>query len=319
MITEFVGNLFCPPEPGHVFVISGKTTDAAMRLDIDFLASKDVDANCLLQISIHFHKDVVVRNSRINNEWGEPETSENLDTVAGVRPLVEGQRFRLCILVTETNFMIAFNDTPFCTYAFRGETSEIKTLRITKDLQYVNQVDHRRCYPSPRPLVWLNDDYHSFSNDVPKKFMAGHAMVVKAIPFGNPKGRFTVTFFENETKKQAFHFNARFDEMRVVRNSTNDKLVFREEESNGEFPFVFDQQFKMAIALSLTHFLVAIDGKRFCTYKYRTQNQFEALNGFKIFCLEQMRLEVASIDHIYTGSPTCAEFESFSNPDVELF
>lgn len=33
---------------------------------------------------------------------------------------------------------------------------------------------------------------------------------------------------------------------------------FREEETAGEFPFVFDQQFKIAIALSTTHFLVAM-------------------------------------------------------------
>lgn len=289
------------------------------RFDIDFLASKANDANCLLQLSVHFHKDVVVRNTCIDGEWGEPETTENLDSMAVPRPLISGQRFRVCILVTDTNFMIAFNEVPYCTYKFRESLADIRTLRVAKDVQYVNQVDHRRCFPSPRPLVWLNDDYHSFSNDVPKKFMPGHAIIIKGIPFGNPKGRFTITFFENETKKQAFHFNARFDQQIVVRNSTNEKMSFREEETSCEFPFVFDQQFKIAIALSVTHFLIGIDGRRFCTYKYRTQNQFEALNGFKIFCLDQMRLEVATIDHIYTGSPTCQEFESFSNPDVELY
>lgn len=194
------------------------------RLDIDFLTSKSTDANCLLQISVDFHKDLVFRNTCIANEWGEPETTENLDPMAVSRLLVAGQRFRVCILVTDTKFMIALNEVPFCMYKFRGQLSDIRTLRVTKDVQYVNQVDHRRCYPSPRPLVWLNDDYHSFSNDVPKKFMAGHAIVIKGIPFGNPKGRFTITFFENETKKQAFHFNARFEQQIVVRNSTNEKL-----------------------------------------------------------------------------------------------
>uniref|UniRef100_A0A336LTS2 Galectin n=1 Tax=Culicoides sonorensis TaxID=179676 RepID=A0A336LTS2_CULSO len=319
MITEFIGNLFCPPEPGHAFVISGKSTDAAMQLDFDFLASKAPDANCHLKVSVHFHKDWIVRNSCFDGNWGEPEIKENLDELAIPRPLEPGKRFRLQILVTEDRFLIGFNDIHYCSYKFRGRLSDIRTLKIHKDVQYVNQVDHRTCYPSPRPLIQYNEDHHSFSNDVPKKFMPGHAMIISAIPYGNPKGRFTIYFFENETKKQALHFNARFDQQIVVRNSTNDKLSFREEETSGEFPFVFDQQFKLAIALSTTHFLIAIDGRRFCMYKYRTQNQFDSLNGFKIYCLDQLRLEVATVDHIYTGSPSCQEFETFSNPDLQLY
>lgn len=85
------------------------------------------------------------------------------------------------------------------------------------------------------------------------------------------------------------------------------------------FPFVFDQQFKLVIALSTTHFLIAVNGKQFCTYKYQTKEQLQVLNGFKLFCLEGIRLEVSSVDHIYTGNGSGQGFEKFSNPDVELY
>lgn len=320
MITEFAGNLFCPPEPGHVLILGGKTVDAAERLDIELRAGKAFDDDIQLLISVRFRSDIVVRNAKINNQWGEDETTENVDSMVTSNPVVAGERFRIYLLVAADRFHIALNDLHYCTFRFRGDVGDIRTVKVHKDVQLINQVDHRRVYPSPWPLVQKNDEGLSFSNDVPNQFSPGHSIIITAIPYGNPKGRFVISFYERDTKKQALHFNPRFDPINlVIRTSTKDDLSYREEERFGDFPFVFDQQFKLAIAISNGYFLIAVDGKRFCTYKFRTQNQLDVLNGFKMFCVDGLRLEVTAVDHIYSGSPNCADFEGYCNPDMELY
>lgn len=193
-------------------------------MDIDFLTSKIENTDCLLHISVLFRKEQVIRNSRFGNQWQEDEIMENVDPMAPLTPLVAGARFRIYILVSDDRFRIAFNDINYCSFNFRGPLNEIRTLRISKDVQFVSQVDHRCFYPSPFPLIHLNHDDLSFSNDVPKKFTPGHAIIITAIPFGNPKGRFTMSFYEKETKQQALHLNPRFEQRVVVRNSTNQNL-----------------------------------------------------------------------------------------------
>lgn len=322
MITEYSGNLFCTPEPGHVLVIGGKTVDAAERLDIELRVGKASDDDVLLLISVQFSSDTVVRNAKIEGVWGAEETMEHLDSMATTNPIVAGERFRVYILMAADRFHIALNELNYCTFQYRGALGDIRSLKMSKDLQMVTQVDQRCVYPSPWPLVQTDDDQLSFSNDVPSRFTPGHVIIVTAIPYGNPKGRFVVSFFEMDTRRQAFHFNPRFEHGMVIRNSTKEDLSWRGEEREGEFPFVFDQQFKLAIAMSTTSFLVAVDGKRFCTYRYRgdkVANQLNILNGFKLFCVDGLRLEVTCVDHIYSGSTSCVDFEGYSSPDVELF
>lgn len=54
------------------------------------------------------------------------------------------------------------------------------------------------------------------------------------------------------------------------------------EERFGEFPFVLEQQFKLAIAITPKEFRFAVDGVYFTSFIHRSDYGIEKLNGFKM-------------------------------------
>lgn len=166
-------------------------------------------------------------------------------------------------------------------------------------------------------------------------------MIVTAIPFGNPRGMFIIRFTEGASKKQALHFNARFDpQYVVVRNAMNDDLSYifshctkfqnikknivfsrfthSREERDGGFPFFVDEQFKLAIGFTETEFKFAVNGIPFANFEYRTANLLDTLNGMKIAGGNGMHMEVTSVDHMSSGSTDCEGFEMYSHPDLHI-
>uniref|UniRef100_A0A1Q3FNQ5 Galectin n=1 Tax=Culex tarsalis TaxID=7177 RepID=A0A1Q3FNQ5_CULTA len=321
MLTQFLGNLSCAVEVGQVFVIGARPIDDAERVNINFLSGKSDDAENIFHFSIRFHDDIIIRNSKVGGSWGSEEREDNLNELTAPNPVSPGEIFRLYILVGDDRFHVAINGHPYCTYGYRGPLADIRTIRIDKDIQQIVQVDHRQAYPAPFPAIQLEETFNTFSNDVPKPFLPGHVIIITAIPFGNPRGGFIIRFNENGTKKQALHLNPRFDpHYVVVRNSHTDTLEFRrEEERSGGFPFVLDQQFKLAIALTESEFKFAVNGSVFESYAYRNANLLNVLNGFKVQCANGMQLEITNVDHMNMGVSDCEGFESYSHPEVEIF
>lgn len=210
------------------------------------------DVDIPLQISVRFGDEIIVRNSRLSGEWGADERDENRDQFTVGNPLVAGEfeadafatshnltlfkytlpgeHFKIYVFISDLSFHIALNDDAFCTYAFRTPVQDIRTVQLLHDLQAITHFDHRATFPAPVPTVQLNDVAADaagleFSNDAPRRFTPGHVLVVTAIPYGNARGMFVVHCTEGATRKQALHFNARFDpEYVVVRNAMNDKL-----------------------------------------------------------------------------------------------
>lgn len=90
------------------------------------------------------------------------------------------------------------------------------------------------------------------------------------------------------------------------------------EERDGGFPFIIDQQFKLAIAFTETEFKFAVNGQLFGSFQYRSPNQLAVLNGFKTYCGNGMQLEVTGVDHMNMGFPDCEAFETYSDPDTQI-
>uniref|UniRef100_A0A182J2F2 Galectin n=1 Tax=Anopheles atroparvus TaxID=41427 RepID=A0A182J2F2_ANOAO len=319
MLTAFAGTLSSLVAVGHIFHIRAKSIDDAERVDISFQSDKTINANALLHLSIRFEDQRILQNAKLAGKWEEPEQVCQL-ALKDIHRITSGKLFTVYILVGDQKFHIAFDGSYVCSFPFKGSLTEIKCITITKDVHQIMCVDHRQSFPFPFPALQSQDNNYYFSNDVPKTFLAGHVIILTAIPFGNPRGGFIIKFQENGSKKQALHFNPRFDPYYVVvRNShATEALDFRQEERSGGFPFIIDQQFKLAIGLAEQEFKFAVNGSFFETYTYKTHRLLEVLNGFHIECTNGLQLEVTSVDHYFTGLPDCAGFEEYSHPDVEI-
>ncbi|XP_053678507.1 32 kDa beta-galactoside-binding lectin-like isoform X2 [Anopheles nili] len=319
MLTTFAGALSCPVSTGHVFLVRAKSIDGAERVDIGFQADKTIDSDALLHLSVQFEEQRIVRNTLQGGQWQQPEQTCPLSPNS-LQRMSSGKVFTVYILVGDQQFHIAFDGIHVCSYQIKGSLANIKVITITKDVHQVLCVNHRQAFPFPYPAIQSEDPSYYFSNDVPQPFRPGHAIIVTAIPFGNPRGGFIIKFLENGSKKQALHFNPRFDPYYVVvRNShATDALDFRQEERSGGFPFIIEQQFKLAILLAEKEFKFAINGRMFETYTYKTPRQLDVLNGFHIECVNGLQLEVTAVDHCYSDLPELARFEDLSRPDVDI-
>lgn len=81
-------------------------------------------------------------------------------------------------------------------------------------------------------------------------------------------GRFAFNIYSDESDDIALHFNPRFEEDCVVRN-TRLGGGWGVEEREGEMPFKTGKKFLVTIVCQSNCFLVSVDNKHFCKYEHR--------------------------------------------------
>ena len=197
------------------------------------------NADIGLRISCYFRNDIIVRNARINGQWGNEEI-KNIHGESLPNPIVSGEFFMIYILACEDKFHISINSRPFCTFNYRMPLEALRAIEIRDQIQVIKQVDHRAIFPNPWPAIHASDYFKAFSNDIPILFRwvfvggdfvlnvnifscnsPGHLMVMTARCFNNKKGQFIIKFMDTDTKREELHFNVRFDQKVVVRNGQN--------------------------------------------------------------------------------------------------
>lgn len=190
MLSEYCGNIG-HVEAGQIFVIVGKTIDAASRLDLRLKCGKNEEDSIVLNLSVLFHENSIARNSCVGGEWGIQERTENLDeNVEKPNPICAGEMFKFYILIGDQKFHIAVNNAPYCTFSYRLPIETIRTIQLKYDLQFLSQIDHRSAFPFPFPPVQFDDPRNVFSNDYPRPFKSGKiispcANIERALNFCN--------------------------------------------------------------------------------------------------------------------------------------
>lgn len=319
MLTSFKGTLYGPVDVGHLFVISGKSVDGANIFFVNFASGRGDGADIPFHLSVHFHSETILRNSLIDQVWGDEEVDEGLMTSSN--PVVPGWDFKILIMTGDEKFHIAINDQPYCTYNYRLSLEAVHVLAIGGDVQKIYQVDHRKIFPSPYPMLHTEGARSTeLSFDVPRQMFPGHVFVISAIPSGSQNGGFYIQINHGASKRQMMHISARFKQRIVVMNCHTDTMEWRkDEEQSGVFPFQLEQLFKLAVAITDTSFIIAVDGEIIMNYAFRYTNSFlNNLGGIKITSEKGMQLEVQGVDHLNMGVSDCEGFEQYSHPDVQI-
>lgn len=77
-------------------------------------------------LSVQRHEQGVLRNHRINQEWGTEERF-------GDMPLYPGQFFDILILAEESAFKVDINGVHFCMFQYRVPLDQVKYINVQGD------------------------------------------------------------------------------------------------------------------------------------------------------------------------------------------
>ncbi|XP_065354606.1 uncharacterized protein LOC135949076 [Calliphora vicina] len=320
MSAIFQGTLARNLEYGHILEICAKAQPDGNWFNITLASKTPEDDNKIdvgLQILVYLNNNMIAFKTA-HNEWKEEIHHEFSTSVFLVK-------FNITIVMSEHNFNIAINNRPCSRISYSLPLDILNTIKITGQLDYIKQVDHRKYFPFTWPPLHISEESVDFSNDQPMSFEPGHVMILKAQLFGNANGRFVLQLKNaRNNQREELHVSVRFDNQKFVRNSKTtmckDKrtsieyLGYGSEETEGGFPFSdFYCPFKLAIAFTETEFYIAKDGQFLCRFRYRTANVLQDIVGVKIRGIDDVIVRVNGVDHIQMDDPQCIGFESYSS------
>jgi len=218
---KFVSNLTDSPAAGHVFIVSGRTTEDAEKFTVSLANGKAENSNVALQLSVEIAAGQITRSSLVDGEWSDSEIDENR-TANTPSPITKGEAFTIFVLVGDDRFHVSLNNEAFCTFGFKLPVKDIRFVIASGDLKGIHQMDHRRAFPSFYPLVHHDSKDFEFKGFIPRKYSAGNVITISATASGSGEGEFAIIFNRIAGKRQLLHINPRFDQQAVVINTMDD-------------------------------------------------------------------------------------------------
>jgi len=236
-------------EPGQTLIVRGSTIDESQRFTINFHnKSADFSGNDVpLHLSVRFDENKIVLNTFSNGEWGKEERKSN--------PIHKGKPFDIRVRAHDNNFQIFVDQKEFKEYEHRIPLSSITHFSVDGDL-YLNHVSWGgKYYPVP------------FESGIATGFAVGKKLIIHGTPEKKAK-RFNINLLR-KNGDIALHFNARFDEKHVVRNSLQ-AGEWGNEEREGKVPFEKGVGFDLVIINEQTHFQINVNEQPFTSFAHRS-------------------------------------------------
>ncbi|XP_060765581.1 galectin-9-like [Neoarius graeffei] len=265
---------------GKTITVAGRVLAGAER----FCVNLKCDTKASSDIAFHFNPRYcgnsghVVCNTLQSSCWGSEQRTNHT-------PLPRGFDFTLTILVNRDSYSVVVNGAHFLEYLHRLPVSRVRAISVDGGVEIMSisfQNPATSCVAQPQHMVKPSYAFPGLSA-MPPPYSPPLAYVLpyKTILQGGlyPGRVFTVQGCVNHNADRfcinlrdnsgiALHFNPRFNENVVVRNSLKNECWGHEERSGG-MPFYRGQQFMVSITCDTQCYRIAVNGAHMFTYNHR--------------------------------------------------
>ncbi|XP_060647920.1 uncharacterized protein LOC132785712 [Drosophila nasuta] len=131
---------------GYNFIFCGRILDDANNFSINFMYD-DEEHDIALHISTRLQERSVVRNTKIEGDWGHEDDTSELPFL--FRP---GAPFTIQVLVTAAYYLISVNGLHFAQYKHRLTFASVRFLKVKGDVENV-QIYSSAVYGYPVPIL----------------------------------------------------------------------------------------------------------------------------------------------------------------------
>ncbi|XP_066506840.1 galectin-9-like isoform X2 [Hoplias malabaricus] len=281
---------------GKTITLSGRVLPGAERFHVNFQCGTMGSAD----IALHFNpryswkSGFVVLNTLQHSSWGTEERSSNT-------PIPRGSSFILTFLVNRDSYSVIVNGVHFMEYLHRLPVSRVNSISVdggveiesiafqnpatpcVQQLGFVQQGKRGKSRAGGRNSWTQQKQYHAGLSQAPPPYSppptypmpyktimqgglySGRTIIVQGF-VNHDADRFCINLRYNSGV--AFHFNPRFNENVVVRNSLLQDS-WGPEERTGGMPFYRGQPFMVSIICDTQCFRIMISGAQMFTYNHR--------------------------------------------------
>ncbi|VDM53585.1 unnamed protein product, partial [Angiostrongylus costaricensis] len=266
----YVTRLGEPIKAGQTLCIKGGINSDAHRVEVNFLegAAQIDPGQAALHLNLRFDEKKIVMNSFINGAWGKEERES--------MPCKLGQPVELRIRVNNDFMEISCDGKKLHEYKHRLPYEKIDYLQIKGDCTLSSVHWGGRFYEIPWETAF--PDGH---------LKAGQRITI----YGIPKGERWNLDLLGRNGDVLFHFNPRFKEKHIVRNSCKGG-VWSNEEREGPFPFEKERGFTLTLENEPYSMQIFVNDDRIGTFAHRTQNPGQDYIGMRV----DGNIEVTNID-----------------------
>jgi len=244
-------------QPGQSLIVRGVAT--GKKFDINLATGPNVEGysgdNVALHISWRQQEKAIVLNSFESGQWKKEERH-------GGASIKEGEPFDLRVRAHDDRFEIFLQHKKFADFTYRLPVNVITHIFATGDLRLQALAWEGNYYPVP------------YRGGIPGHFTPGKKLFITGLPDKDVK-KIQINLYAGHDI--AFHFNPRFSDKVVVRNSQRGG-VWETEEREGKFPFAKDKQFDIVIVSEGDALQVYVNGEHQSSFKNRVPpNQIDGL------------------------------------------